>query len=247
MNIIKLDAIDSTNAYLKKLSEHKSIENFTVVTANHQTNGRGQLGTSWISEKGKNLTFSILIGFETFKISNQFYLSMAISLAVMYSVKKLVKVPVSIKWPNDILAEKDKIAGILIENSLNGHLVKKSIIGIGLNVNQKIFSKSIQNANSLSNLTGNEFNRDDLLQEILKSIEYFVHFIFNKEFKKLKKMYIASLYKYHKPTMFQDTNKNVFLGKIVDVSNEGKLIIALEDETTRKYNLKEIQFASHNR
>ena len=119
MNIIKLNAIESTNLYLKKLAVEKAVESYTVVTARYQSAGRGQMGSAWLSEKGKNLTFSILIKFSKFEIEHQFYLSMAISLGLLAAIRVHIASPLFIKWPNDILADKDKLAGILIENIIS--------------------------------------------------------------------------------------------------------------------------------
>ena len=126
MNIIKLNAIDSTNSYIKKNAIKNNFESYTVVVAEKQLNGRGQMGTIWESELGKNLTFSILINFNKFNITQQFYLSMAISLGVIAVLKQLFNSSFFIKWPNDILAEKDKVAGILIENSINSNFINPS-------------------------------------------------------------------------------------------------------------------------
>jgi len=244
MNIIKLNAIDSTNSYLKELAVKSVIESYTVVVAEHQIAGRGQMGTSWVSDNGKNLTFSVLINLESYKVQYQFYLSMAVSLAVLNSVKMNVKIPIAIKWPNDILAEKDKLAGILIENVLSGNFIKQSIIGIGLNVNQVFLADSLVKATSLKMISGIKFDRDKLLNELISSISYYVGYIERNELKKIKKMYLNSLYQYNKPTMFEDKNGIIFLGKIIDVFEDGKLVVECENETTRKFNLKEIKFAS---
>lgn len=244
MNIIKLNAIDSTNSYIKENAVKNNFESFTVVLAEKQTSGRGQLGTVWESEQGKNLTFSILIKFLDFKITQQFYLSMAVSLAVLAVLKKQFKATFYIKWPNDILADKDKVAGILIENSIVGNFIKNSVIGIGLNVNQTNFSKEIEHVTSLKNISSVEIDKEKLLVDIVESIEYFVEFIYRKEFLKLKEMYMNTLYKYKIPAMFVDKNNTVFMGKIINISVEGQLVIELENEKTRKFNLKEIKFAS---
>ncbi|SFS73660.1 biotin--[acetyl-CoA-carboxylase] ligase [Lutibacter maritimus] len=244
MNIIKLNAIDSTNSYIKENAVKNNFESFTVVLAEKQTSGRGQLGTVWESEQGKNLTFSILIKFLDFKITQQFYLSMAVSLAVLVVLKKQFEATFYIKWPNDILADKDKVAGILIENSIVGNFIKNSVIGIGLNVNQTNFSKEIEHVTSLKNISSVEIDKEKLLIDVVNSIEYFVEFIYRKEFLKLKEMYMNTLYKYKIPAMFVDKNNTVFMGKIVNISVEGQLVIELENEKTRKFNLKEIKFAS---
>jgi len=244
MNIIKLNAIDSTNSYLKELAQKSTLDTFTVIVANHQNSGRGQLGTTWVSEDGKNLTFSILIGFKDFKIQDQFYLSMAVSLGLISALRRFISVSLKIKWPNDILAEKDKIAGILIENILRGAFINYSIIGIGLNVNQEIFPSDIENVSSLKKIAGVVFNKEELLFEILNSIKENVKFIENGAFEDLKKMYLTELYKINTPAMFQDNKGVVFLGKIISVDKNGRLVVELENETTRKFNLKEIKFAS---
>lgn len=244
MNIIKLDAIESTNFYLKKLAVEKEVESYTVVSAKYQSAGRGQMGAIWYSEKSKNLTFSLLIKFSSLEIENQFYLSMAVSLGLFTAIRTHIATPLFIKWPNDILAEKDKLAGILIENIVSGNTIKQSVIGIGLNVNQEQFSSTIGNVTSLKNVTGIHFDTDLLLESIVISIENFMGYIVRKEFQLLKKLYLKSLYRFEKPSMFEDSNGTFFLGKVIDVFEDGKLVVELENEKTRKFNFKEIKFAS---
>jgi BirA family biotin operon repressor/biotin-[acetyl-CoA-carboxylase] ligase len=243
MNIIKLNAIESTNLYLKKLAVEKELESYTVVSANYQSAGRGQMGANWHSEIGKNLTFSLLIKFDAFEIEHQFYLSMAVSLGLLAAIRFHISSPLFVKWPNDILAEKDKLAGILIENIVTGNVIKQTVIGIGLNVNQEQFPATIGKVTSLKKMTGNSFDTESLLESIVISIQNFVDYIERKEFKKLKSLYLKSLYKFEKPVMFQDDKGVIFLGKIVNVCEDGKLEVELEDEKTRKFNLKEIKFA----
>lgn len=246
MNIIKLNAIESTNLYLKKLAVEKDTESYTVVTANYQSEGRGQMGANWHSEIGKNLTFSILIKFDTFEIEHQFYLSMAVSIGLLAAIRTHISSPLFVKWPNDILADKDKLAGILIENMISGNLIKQTVIGIGLNVNQEQFPATIGKVTSLKIITGNSFDTEPLLESIVISIQNIVGYIERKEFQKLKELYLKSLYRFQKPAMFEDNNGAIFLGKIVDVFEDGKLVVELKDEKTRKFNLKEIKFAGRN-
>lgn len=243
MNIIKLDAIESTNFYLKKLAVEKELENYTVVSAKYQSAGRGQMGATWYSEKYKNLMFSLLIKFPSLEIEYQFYLGMAVSLGLFTVLRTHIATPLFIKWPNDILAEKDKLAGILIENIVSGNSIKQSVIGIGLNVNQEKFPSIIGNVTSLKKITGNYFDTDLLLESIVISIENFMGYIERKEFQPLKKLYLKLLYRFEKPSMFKDKNGTAFLGKIIDVFEDGKLVVELENEKTRKFNLKEIKFA----
>ncbi len=243
MNIIKLNAIDSTNVYLKEKAINGNLNSYTIVVANHQTSGRGQRGTVWLSERGKNLTFSVLINFFNFKASNQFYLSMAVSLGLVKALAFFQKNTFCIKWPNDILAGKDKVAGILIENTIGGTFIKQSVIGIGLNVNQEKFDETLLNVTSLKNILGFEVATEELLLKVVTEIKYFVSYIENSNFGELKKQYLAQLYKFKTPTMFEDMEKRIFLGKIVDISDEGRLVVEIEGKKTGNYDLKEIKFA----
>jgi len=244
MNIIKLDAIESTNFYLKKLAVEKEVESYTVVSAKYQSAGRGQMGATWHSDKSKNLTFSLLIKFSSLEIEHQFYLSMAVSLGLFTAIRTHIATPLFIKWPNDILAEKDKLAGILIENIVSGNSIKQSVIGIGINVNQEQFPSTIGNVTSLKNVTGIHFDTDIVLETIVISIQNYMEYVERKEFQLLKNLYLESLYRFEMPSMFEDKNGTVFLGRIVDVVEDGKLVLELENEKTRKFNFKEIKFAS---
>lgn len=244
MTIIKLNAIDSTNSFLKKLLSEKELTDYTTVVADIQLKGRGQMGTSWESDSSKNLTISVLKQFEMFRIEEQFYLSMTVALAVLTTVKDYVKLPIKVKWPNDILAGQDKLAGILIENIVNGSHIRSVIIGIGLNVNQVKFSNDLMHVTSLKAINCEDFDRDVILQKLLLNIKYFMQFIERKEFNILKKKYLKELYKFEVPSMFETSNKEQFMGRIIDISSHGQLIILLENEKTCKFSLKEIKFAS---
>ena len=182
--------------------------------------------------------------FSCLNITDQFYLSMAVALAILKVLKGYVKNKLFVKWPNDILADKNKLAGILIENVLGRHAIKYAVIGVGLNVNQEYFSNEIKNVTSLKKLVGAHIQRDELLIDLINSLKKYVKLVENQDFFDLKKEYIANLFKYKVPSMFEDYLGNQFLGKIVDISTDGRLVVELENEKTRKFNLKEIKFAS---
>ena len=167
MKIIKLDAIDSTNSFLKNLSVNATVQDFTIVVAKQQTSGRGQMNAEWVVEGGKNLTFSVFSCFDDLPISNQKYLNFSVSLAVFEVLNDLFLPKLTIKWPNDILSVNKKLAGILIENNLKGNKISSSIIGIGINVNQQKFSKDLPNATSVKKILSKEFDLDILLNEVL--------------------------------------------------------------------------------
>ena len=149
MRIIKINATNSTNSFLKELAQSSSIDELTVAVASNQTSGRGQMNNSWVSEPYKNLTFSLFTPLKKIKIEHQAYLNFAVSLAIYdtlleYDVPKLY-----IKWPNDIMSDNKKICGILIESTFFDFRIKNTIVGIGLNVNQEKFDESLINASSL--------------------------------------------------------------------------------------------------
>ncbi|MCM2301439.1 MAG: biotin--[acetyl-CoA-carboxylase] ligase [Flavobacteriaceae bacterium] len=244
MNIIKLSAIDSTNEFLKRLKRETHIVDFTVVTADFQTKGKGQMGSEWNSESGKNLMVSVLKKLNNLNASMQFNISLAISIAVFKTIYFYIPNKLSIKWPNDILSDGHKVAGILIENTITDSKITDTIIGIGINVNQLIFSSEIHKATSLKlKLKLNtDVDRDVLLEKLLKNIEIELLKVTNNNFINLKEEYLKFLYKKGIPTMFEDSRNRKFLGLINDVSDLGELIVELENGQIQLYNLKEIRF-----
>ena len=245
MNIIKLNAIESTNSYLKDLVRSTQVENYTVVVAENQTAGRGQMGAVWEVESGKALTFSALIRCADFKIDSQFYFNMCVSLACSEMLKRHTSAIISVKWPNDIMAEKDKIAGILIENSIQEQKIKSSIVGIGINVNQIKFPFHLTGVTSLAKIAGKEYDKEVLMIEVLHELKHQLERFENKEFEAIKSDYINSLFEFGKPRMFETSEGEQFLGKIVDVNLAGQLVVETEHKKTREFGIKEIKFASY--
>ena len=243
MKIIKLDAIDSTNSFLKNLSVNSTVQDFTIVVAKQQTFGRGQMNAKWVVDEGKNLTFSVFSCFDDLEISNQKYLSFSVSLAVFETLNELKLPKLAIKWPNDILSVNKKIAGILIENNLKGAKITSSVIGIGINVNQENFSKDLPNATSIKNIVNKEFDLDVLLNEVLIKLKDKIDLLKRKEFALLEEEYLSVLYKKNVPSMFKNNQNILFMGKIIGVSENGNLQVELENETVKEFGLKEVSFA----
>lgn len=240
MHIIKLNAIDSTNAYLKRKQITGVLDDYTVVVAAHQKEGRGQMGTQWLAEPSKNLTFSVYKQFSFLPNSHQFYISMAVALGVVKALKSLQIPKLAIKWPNDILAEQKKIGGILIENIIKQGQLSASVIGIGLNVNQKFF-EDLPKASSLHLLTGTLFSTDELLTIILKGIRYYFEQLEAKNYKSIKSEYETLLFRKHKPSTFRTWSEGIFTGYINGVSEDGKLEVLVEDQIIKTYDLKDIE------
>lgn len=239
MRIIKLDATESTNSYLRELSYNNSLEDYTVVVAKQQTQGRGQMGTVWNVTPGENLTFSVYKAFLGLKVENQFYISIAVSLALIATLKDFEVRKIRVKWPNDILSENKKLCGILIENVIKNNTLDSSIIGIGLNVNQKAFV-NLPKATSMALQEQRFFELDEVLLVYMKHLKHYFTALDAGSFSKLHELYESHLYRINKPSTFKDAEGLVFAGFIKGVSPSGHLNILLEDEILKTYSLKEI-------
>lgn len=240
MHLIKLDATDSTNAYLRRLVLSTTPEDYTVIAAKQQSQGRGQMGTQWQSEAGKNLTFSLLRRDLNLNVQQGFVLNICVSLAI-YTVLKHIQVPhLSIKWPNDILSGRSKICGTLIENKVQGKEIITSIIGIGLNVNQLTFD-NLQNVSSLHLLLGKAFELDTLLYGIVDALKTIFLEREKTGDRPLWDAYESALFRKGKPSTFENTVGERFDGKISGVTKNGKLIISCEDAVSKTFDLKEVR------
>lgn len=240
MNIIKLDAINSTNDYLKKLLQRQFVENFTIVTAENQTNGRGQMGSQWNVEEGKNLTFSVLVKDLLLEINHIFHLNVAVAVSIVEALSFLEIKDLAIKWPNDILAEAKKIGGILIENSIKSDGEIFSIVGIGLNINQKNFG-DLPKASSLAVLKNQEFDKSEILTTILQNLGRNISMIMNKNTDPIWEKYHSVLYKNGIPMPFENAQNEKFMGIIQGVSQTGKLQVKLENNSVKSFEIKEVK------
>jgi BirA family biotin operon repressor/biotin-[acetyl-CoA-carboxylase] ligase len=239
MKLIKLNAIDSTNEFLKGLSNKEDLENFTVVTAENQTKGKGQMGAVWNSEVGKNLIMSVLVKDFLSEINEIFNLNIAVATAVITALKKQNIPNLSIKWPNDILSANKKIGGILIENSIKSDGTILSIVGLGLNVNQTNF-EGLPKASSLAVVMEHELNKEELLSAIVTQLEANV-----EESKQnptsLRQQFVDLLFKKGEPMPFTNQKEEKFMGIIHGISPVGRLQVLLEDDSVAEFDIKEIQ------
>lgn len=239
MKLIKLDAIDSTNDFLKGLASKDELDNFTVVTAENQTKGKGQMGSKWESEIGKNLIMSVLVKDFLYNNKDVFNLSIIVSLAVIRALK-LFNIPdLSIKWPNDIMSYNKKIGGILIENTLksDGRIV--SVAGIGINVNQTNLAE-LPHASSLAVITGKSFDKEVLPALIVENIKEKIT-SWEANATDYWNEYLNSLFRKGIPMPFKNLKNQNFMGIIQGVSPTGKIKILLEDDTVAEFEIKEIQ------
>ncbi len=239
MYLIKLDAIESTNDFLKHLHAHQTLPNFTVVWAANQTKGRGQMGANWEVDPFKNLTFSVLIKEVDIAKEMLFDLNKIASLAVL-EVLQSIKIPyLTVKWPNDILSGNQKLGGILIENQWKISREIHAVVGIGLNVNQSNFEQ-LPHATSLQLLTNKDYDLQILLESIVQKLkETFESYPLLKE--EISNNYLKHLYKRNVPTVFENPSGNRFMGIIRDVLPNGKLWMELEEDQFQSFNIKEIK------
>jgi len=240
MNIIKLDATASTNAYLREMLTNCDLENFTTIVTENQFAGKGQRGTSWVSEAGSNLTFSVLMKSQPDSLQGVFDLNVMIALSVSSTLEKITNLPFFIKWPNDILSANKKISGILIENIIKAKGEIFSIVGIGINVNQQYFPE-MSKASSLALLLGNQLNKEALLQTLLAALKEGYDALQQGQAAALWEGYKAKLFRKDRISAFETPNGVRFNGIIREVTPYGKLVIETENQGELVFGLKEIQ------
>lgn len=240
MRIIKVDAIDSTNSFIRQFYKGNGDFEPVCITAAHQTKGRGQRGSSWQSRPGENLTFSILYPQEKLKISRHFFLSACISLAVVNTLKHIGIPELKVKWPNDILSAKHKVGGILIENIVKTEGIVASIIGIGLNLNQTDFNE-IPHAGSLKFITGKTYDPDEILEKLLLEIEKDLIALPGRTGTDILEEYAQNMFRLDKVSVFSSPGGNRFNGIIRGVTTEGKLNLEIEEAVFKTFDLKEIK------
>ncbi len=238
---ITFKQLDSTNeTAMKIVYQDKAVEG-DVIVSEFQTAGKGNANNSWESEPGKNLTFSLILKPERIEPSKQFLLTVIVSLALKQLVESILQNRVvKIKWPNDIYVGNKKIAGILIQNIIFGNSIKYSIIGIGLNVNQKRFVSNAPNPVSLIHFTKKKYDLNILLSNILDKISYFYENISNRD-NYFISMYENTLYKFNEQALYKAGNK-IFSGSIVGVSDFGRLQIKTERGNIEEFDFKEVKF-----
>ncbi len=238
-----LSTIDSTNNYtIQKIRQNDILEGEVVLVEN-QTAGRGQKGNNWESESKSNLTFSVYLRPHFLVVQKIFLLNMFVSVAMVKFLEKK-QIQAKIKWPNDILVDKKKICGILIENILRGNIVEHSVLGVGLNVNQKIFffteNKSIVfEPTSMMNIKNNSLDIKEIFSELLEELNTYYLWLKNSE-QNIVKMYKEYLFQLNVKAPYIVEGKQI-LAEIIDVGLNGELILEYDSKNIT-INQKEIIF-----
>jgi len=237
---IFFERLPSTNDYMQKLARDKKLQEGTVVWTNFQTQGKGHGKNTWESEEGKNLLMSILLKPPSFDAAGQFQISRIISLALVDLVDKYCR-PVTIKWPNDIMLDRKKIAGILIENTIIDGKISESVAGIGLNVNQVDFPVYIPNPTSMKKEAGCHFDILNILKELIRFIESWYTKLLKGENRLIEKSYEKVLYGFRKELAFDEGGRS-FSAKIIGVGPGGHLILEIPGGEIREFGFKEVSF-----
>lgn len=257
------DTLDSTNDEARR--RMNDIDNLSVLSAENQTAGRGQRGNTWKSSAGENLMFSVVLKFreQSLQAYDQFAVSEIAALSVVDFLSEY-GIVAQIKWPNDIYAGTRKICGILVENAVRGEWLASSIVGIGLNVNQRNFDVSLPNPTSMAQCTSTSYDTHELLERFMDIFSgYCSRFLhINGGLAKLRRLYLAQLWRLGQPSRFLDyttlpaghldgpvgiitsqaPQPAEFTGTIRGISDIGQLIIELPDSTTRTFSFKEIGY-----
>ncbi|RFN59918.1 biotin--[acetyl-CoA-carboxylase] ligase [Marixanthomonas ophiurae] len=240
MKIIKLNAIDSTNTYLKSLNKEVTLEDEVIVHAKNQLAGRGQRASTWQSNPGESLTFSVFKRIANLPAENQFLLVMLTALAVK-DVLNEIKVPnVTIKWPNDILSRSKKLCGVLTENTLQNTAITSCISGIGLNVNETSF-ENLPAATSIRMATEKKVDIDEVFLAVVKSVLKRLRSIPVANFQKIKQEYEASLFRKNKVSTFERPSGLRFNGVITGIMDSGALLVEHESGELESFQMKEIR------
>lgn len=240
MHLIKVSAINSTNSFAREMFRENNQIPATCIVAEKQLSGRGQRGTIWTSEEGKNLTFSVIYPKPALLPGRQFVLSAAVATSVLQVMQQFEVPKMKVKWPNDIMSANLKIGGILIENVISEAKVAASIIGIGLNVNQENF-EGLPTAGSMKSVCGRIFDLDEVLDALLLQLEERLDHLSEETSEEILKRYKKHLFRRHQPSTFQLPDKTYFTGMITSVTPEGKLLVQKEDDLLQEFDLKEIK------
>lgn len=238
-SILKLMETASTNTYIDNLDNQERRSEGCVVVTHTQTAGRGQRGNSWEAAPGENLTFSYLLRPQSVAPCEQFLISQAVSLAVV-DVLSHYGSDFSVKWPNDIYYQDRKIAGILIEHNLAGMSIDRTIVGIGLNINQQEFVSDAPNPISLSQITGDRYDIDAVLAELLETTAL-RYAMCDSQREQLQSDYAMNLYRREGYHRYRDVDGE-FMAVIKEVKPDGHLVLCDKDNRERCYAFKEVAF-----
>ena len=236
--VIKVKSVDSTNNYAAKLLNQTKVPFGTVIMAHYQTNGKGQRNTIWSSNGGDNLLMSVLLDLSFMPSEKIFFLSKSIALAIRAAVVDVIGIESHLKWPNDVLIDNKKIAGVLIENQWNKSKIVSSVVGVGLNVNQVDFQESFS-ATSLKKIKNKNYNVDNILKVLCKKLNKYYDQLASLKYDDIDLEYHQHLVNNNKFCEFEENNM-VFSAKVKGVNQQGELMLEFTNGDVKSYGLKQI-------
>ncbi len=239
--IVYLPTCHSTNDIAAELVRHEKVAEGTVIITDEQTAGRGQHGTSWLTNRGQNFTLSLVLMPTFLSLSEHFLLSQSIALGIRNYLADFVST-IRIKWPNDLYISDLKVGGILIENALQGTRIAHSIVGIGLNINQSSFpAVAAGRVTSLRLETGQTFHLAEQLPRLMLELE--------KSYLKLRTGHVEGIRREYNEHLLGIGQKRIYgvggqliEGTILGVSLTGKLRLELDNGEIREFDIKEIKW-----
>ncbi len=238
MEIERIETTSSTNDYLLSLSDDREV----AVVTDYQTSGKGMGTNTWESEAGKNLLFSILIHPDWLPIARQYLLSMAEAIALVEVMREVTgDEAFTIKWPNDIYWQDKKVSGTRIDVNLQGFRIHDMVIGTGININQRVFRSDAPNPASLWQITGREYDADDILRRILERFDRYRTLLQDAGEEKIMAMYHENLYRRHGMHRYED-EAGEFDAELVGVAPNGIMTLRRSDGTLSRYEFKEVKF-----
>lgn len=236
-----MDQADSTNSMLDRLADRQGWREGAVLIAAHQTDGRGQAGNLWFSDAGYNLLMSVLLQPRFLEPRHQFFLNQVVALAVAETTEHFLPGHrVAVKWPNDILLNNRKVAGLLVEGQVEGNQFRRVIAGIGLNVNQPGFPASLPMATSYFLESDRLFDLEEVRDALLQALQERYRQLQNGEHELIGKVYMKKLYGLEQSLRFRSGSRH-FHGRIAGLSAEGKLIINT-GKVHEVFGFKEVEF-----
>lgn len=238
-NIFSYECVESTNTTAAQLIAKGVARDLSVVVAEYQTKGRGAGGNKWLSPEGENLLLSVIVFPGFLSPDQQFILNKLATIAITRCLEKfLPAASIRIKWPNDVYINRQKIAGILAENSVMGNEIVYCILGIGLNVNQTTFSAELPNPVSMAQVSGKTFNRNEILTVLLEEFEKYYDHLKKKDFALIDRAYLENLMFLGQEAEFMSSGRH-FRARIEGVDVFGRLQL-VHDGKTEYFDAKEI-------
>ena len=245
-NVLFLPEVESTNTYAINLLRNVNVMDGTIIYSNNQTQGKGQRGSVWTSEIGKNIILSVILQPRFLDVNKSFYLSKITALAcydVLTEMLNPSQYDIKIKWPNDILVNNKKIGGILIENNLSGTAIHHAVIGIGLNINQENFGDLNSLATSIKLQSNDDYDTATILKSICSKLEKWYFRLKENKFDDIHLNYLSHLYGLNQIHHFVDNFGHEFYAEVMNVEENGKLVVKNANNDFLTYDIKEVKIS----